>query len=214
MSSSPARGWFAATALTVLVGLAIQLPVAATNDHGFFPTTAGRVFNVFCFFTIDSNVIVGVTCLLLAIRLDRPSTAFRVFRLMGLVGITITGIVYHVAIARLVEFDGWALVADQITHTIVPIAAVVGWLMYGPRGMVSWRIAGWTLLYPIVWIVFTLIRGPIVDWYPYHFIDVITIGYGKAALNSLWIALLFLAVSAGLHQLDGWLARVPARSSA
>lgn len=206
--------WFAATALTVLVGLAVQLPVAATNDHGVFPTAAGRIFNVFCFFTIDSNVIVGVTCLLLAIRLDRPSTVFRVFRLMGLVGITITGIVYHVAIARLVEFDGWALVADQITHTIVPIAAVVGWLMYGPRGMVSWRIAGLALLYPIVWILFTLIRGPIVDWYPYHFIDVITIGYGKAALNSLWIALLFLAVSAGFHQLDGWLSRVPARSSA
>jgi hypothetical protein len=131
---------------------------------------------------------------------------------MGLVGITITGIVYHVAIAQTVEFDGWGLIADQILHTGVPIAAVVGWLMFGPRGQISWRIAGLALLYPIAWIVFTLIRGPIVNWYPYHFIDVITLGYGKVAVNCVWIALLFLAVSAGFHQLDGWLARIPDRN--
>jgi hypothetical protein len=211
VNTTHARLWFASTAVVVAIGLAVQIPVAATNDQAFFPTAAGRVFNVFCFFTIDSNIIVGVTCLLLALRLERASTTFRVFRLMGLVGITITGIVYHVAIARTVEFDGWGLIADQILHTVVPIAAVVGWLMFGPRGQISWRIAGLALLYPIVWIVFTLIRGPIVNWYPYHFIDVITLGYPKVTANSVWIALLFLAVSAGFHQLDGWLARIPDR---
>ena len=211
MNTTPARLWFAGTAAAVAIGLVVQFAVAATNDQGVFPTVPGRIFNVLWFFTIDSNIIVGVTCLLLAVRLERPSTAFRVFRLMGLVGITITGIVYHVAIARTVEFDGWGLVADQILHTAIPIATVVGWLMFGPRRQISWRVARLALLYPIVWFGLTLIRGPIVNWYPYHFIDVTTLGYGKVAANCVWIALLFLAVSAGFHQLDGWLARIPDR---
>ncbi len=41
-------------------------------------------------FTILSNTIVGVTSLLLALNPYRRSTVFRVFRLMGLVAITIT----------------------------------------------------------------------------------------------------------------------------
>jgi hypothetical protein len=210
---SSARLWFGATALAVFVGLAVQLPVAATNDRAFFDGSVARVFNVFCFFTTDSNIIVGVTCLLLAIRLDRRSTVFRVFRLAGLVGITITGIIYHVALADLQQLDSWALLADQILHTLVPIAAVVGWLMFGPRGMTSWRIAGLALLYPVIWVAFTLIRGPIVHWYPYPFIDVIAHGYAKVIVNGFWVALLFLGVSAGFHKLDGWLARVDARTS-
>jgi hypothetical protein len=92
-----ARGFFAATAAAVFAGLVIQVLVVATAAHS--PWSPARIFNVFCYFTIESNLMLAVTCLLLAVRLDRPSTTFRVFRHIGLVGITITGIVYHVAIA-------------------------------------------------------------------------------------------------------------------
>ena len=194
-----ARLWFGATAAMVVA-------TASGSRWGSIPA---RLFNVFCYFTIESNLTVGVTCLLLAIRLERPSLTFRVFRMIGLVGITITGIVYHVAIARLVEFDGWALVADQLTHTVVPIATVIGWLMYGPRGQASWRVIRLVLLYPLAYIVFTLVRGRIVHFYPYHFIDVPSLGYGKVAANGFWIALLFLAAAAGYRALDRWLGRDP-----
>jgi hypothetical protein len=194
-----ARVWFGATAAIVAAGLVIQLLVVATASHSRWGSIPARLFNVLCYFTIESNLIVGVTCLLLAMRLDRPSAAFRVFRLIGLVGILITGIVYHVAIAKLVEFDGWALVADQLTHTVVPVMAVVGWFMYGPRGQTSWPVIRLVLLYPIAYISFTLVRGRIVDFYPYHFIDVASLGYGKVAANGAWIALLFVAAAAGYH---------------
>lgn len=204
-----ARLWFGATAAIVGAGLVIQLLVVATASSSRWGSIPARLFNVFCYFTIESNLIVGVTCLLLAIRLERPSLTFRVFRMIGLVGITITGIVYHVAIARLVEFDAWALAADQLTHTVVPIATVIGWLMYGPRGQASWRVIRLVLLYPLAYIVFTLVRGRIVHFYPYHFIDVPSLGYGKVAANGFWIALLFLAAAAGYRALDRWLGRDP-----
>ena len=50
---------------------------------------------------MQSNIIVGVTCLMLALSLDRPSTAFRVIRLDGLLGIVVTFVVFHVALKSL-----------------------------------------------------------------------------------------------------------------
>ena len=101
------------------------------------------------FFTIQSNLIVGVTTLLLAIRLDRTSLVFRVFRLMGIVGIVVTAIVYHVAIRAFLHLDSWALAADHLLHTVVPVLAVYGWLRYGPRGLTSATVARLTVLFPL-----------------------------------------------------------------
>jgi len=206
------RWWFALTALAVLVGLVVQVLVAADARTGFFDTPATRALNVFVFFTIQSNAIVGVTSLLLALNPARTSTIFRVARLTGVVAIAITFVVFHVAIAHLFEFESWSLVADRILHAIVPILAVVGWLMYGPRGLAPRRVMWLSVVFPVAWCVFTLIRGELVGWYPYHFIDVGVLGYTKVAVNCLWVAVLYLGVAAGLSTFDGWLARFAARA--
>ncbi len=203
-----ARVWFGATALVVFAGLLIQVLVTADNTEGFFETAAGRAFNVFCFFTVQSNVIVGITCLLLAHDPTRSSTAFKTFRLTGVVAITITGIVYHSVLRQLLDLESWALVADNALHTVSPIMVVVGWLTFGPRGLTSPRIARLSVVFPVCWLVFTLIRGPIVDFYPYPFVDVINLGYVRVLVNCIWVAVLYLGLSAGATVLDGWLERV------
>ena len=172
---------------------------------GNFHTGIGRAFNTFAFFTIQSNLIAGGTALLLAVRLDRPSTVFRTFRLIGLVAITVTGVVYHVALASLFDLDGVHQLGNQLVHTVVPLLTVLGWLIFGPRGYTSRRVAWLSLLFPACWLVFTLIRGAVIHWYPYPFIDVSAIGYGKAILNSFWVSLLLLGLAAGATALDSHL---------
>jgi hypothetical protein len=201
------RGFFAVTSALVLAGLAIQLGVVLDADSGYFDTVAGRVFNMFCYFTIQSNVIVGVTCAALARDPNRRSTTFSVFRLVGVVDIAITGVVYHVAIADLHEFKGRARVADQILHTAVPIVAVVGWLVFGPRRLTSNRIVALAAIVPLAWLIFTLIRGPIVDFYPYEFIDVRIHGYATVFLNAAIVTALFVVLALGATALDRWLTR-------
>ena len=71
-----ARPWFATTFVLVVVELVITCSTAADNTGGHFHSAAARVFNVFWYFTIQSNVIVGVTCLLLAVNPRRTSTVF------------------------------------------------------------------------------------------------------------------------------------------
>jgi len=207
-----ARPWFAATALAVLAGLIIQIGVTSGDTSVFGGTPFGRSLNVFSFFTIQSNLIVGVTTLLLALDPLRSSTAFRVFRLIGLVAITVTFVVFHVALSHLLDLETWAEAANQLLHTVVPVLAIVGWLAFGPRGLASSRIAKLAVLFPVFYLAFVLIRGPLnSDWYPYPFVDVKTLGYLKVAINGAWIALLVVALAAGAAALDKRLG--PARAT-
>ena len=208
MDAKWSRWWFGATAAAVLAGIAIQLYATASGPAGFFDSTAKRTLNVFVFFTIQSNLIVGATSALLAWRPQRSGAAFAVARMMGLIGITITGIVYHVALANLLDLDSWALAADQLLHTAVPIMAVAGWLMFGPRHLTSARVARLSLWFPIAWFAFTLIRAPLArHFYPYPFIDVNIHGYAAVFVNCAWIAILFLGAAAAATSLDKALAR-------
>jgi hypothetical protein len=76
-----------------LAGVLISTLVAADSTAPHlthpFPNETDRAFNTFSYFTIQSNLLVGAATLLLAIWLERSSTAFRVLRLSGLVAITV-----------------------------------------------------------------------------------------------------------------------------
>lgn len=199
-----ARVWFAVTALAVFTGLVVQIVVTAGVTGGRFDSVGGRLVNLFCFFTIQSNVIVGVTTLLLALNPQRASTVFRVFRLDGLVAITVTGIVFHAVLAALQDLHGAAAFADTLLHTVSPVLCVLGWLLFGPRGAITLRIVGWSLVFPLFWVALTLIRGAVIDYYPYPFVNVTKLGYPLVLLNCALVGALFLvlaAIAAGVDRL-------------
>lgn len=197
-----ARAWYAATAVLVAVGVTAQLIASARNNYPF-PSATVRVLNVPAYFTQLSNVIVGITSGILAWRPGRTrSTVFRIWRLTGLVAIAITGLIYNTLLAGLVPLNTFGHVANIIEHMIVPVIAVVAWLVFGPRGQTSWPIAAAALIFPIAWVTFTLIRGAVIDWYPYPFLDPTKHGYGRVAINTLAIACLFIALSAAATAAD------------
>lgn len=201
-STAAARIFFAATALAAVVGLGMNLFVAAGDEAGIFDTPLARVLNQFTFFTIQTIILVTVACLLLALSLERPSTSFGALRLVGIVGVTVTAAVHHTLLAHLTERAGADFVADMLLHTIVPIATVVGWLAFGPRGLVTWPAVRWSVVFPTAWGALTLIRGPIIDWYPYPFLDVIDLGYGPALLNGVGIAIGYFVLGTVFRGID------------
>lgn len=204
-----ARSWHAAGALVVLVALAIQIPITAAATGGAFDTPAGRVANLFSFFTILTNVLVVVTGVVLAVAPRCRSTLFAVVRLDAVLGIAVTGIVYHTLLADLYDLDGAEAFADLLFHTVSPVLVVLGWLLFGPRGLIDLRIVAGSLLYPLLWLGFTLVRGAVTGWYPYPFVDVSRLGYPVVAVNSLGITALFLILATGLLGLDRLLSRRP-----
>ncbi len=186
------------------MGTAIQQIVIGAVAGG--PAApAVRAINVVSYFSIESDVLVGVTCVLLAVDPRRNSMTFRAFRFAGLVAIITSSVVYHALFGDLVRFTGWGLAGDQILHTVVPVLAVVGWLWYGPRGLVSWGIAAWSVLYPLGWLVLTGVRGALTGWYPYPFIDPGRLGYPIALRNLSLLGLVILFVTVAATVIDQWL---------
>lgn len=187
------RAWFAVTTLVALTGLVTQV-VATATDPG------GRVANLLSFFTIDSNLLVAAISAAVALGVTRK--LFAVLWLDALVGIIVTGIVYQVALAGLYDLHGLSLFSDTMLHKVTPILFVLGWLVAGPRGALTWRTVWWSLLYPLAWLAFTLPRGLVTGFYPYPFVDAGALGYGRVTLNCVAIGLFFTALAIGALLLD------------
>ncbi|MCU1659233.1 MAG: hypothetical protein JWO57_3889 [Pseudonocardiales bacterium] len=201
-----ARVWHGTIAVLVVIALAVQLWIAvrvpttaSSTEVGRLAgaTLAGRLLRLVSFFTIQSNILAGITSAQLARDPDRDGPVWRVLRLDALVGITVTGIVYSTVLARIHEPKGWQETStNTVVHYIVPIMMVVGWLLFGPRPRIDARVVSWSLVFPVLWLGYTLVRGAITPWYPYPFVDVPSHGYGPVLLNALLVTLVLGAVSA------------------
>lgn len=202
VSERAARAWFAATALVVLAAVVLQVVVTATSSEGFFPTAPQRTLNLFAYFTVQSNVLVGITSARLARRLETGDLAARALRLASVLGILVTGVVYHTVLRQLFDLEGAAAVADVLLHTVSPLMCVGGWLLLGPRGGADLRSAAWALLFPVLWLAFTLLRGAVVGFWPYPFVDVDELGLGQVAVNCLVLTGLFTGLALCARALD------------
>ena len=194
------RYWHVATLLVAVFALVLQLYLVATGDNildSSAVTTARpeQVRRFFCYFTIQSNVLVAVSTFLI-VRGRIESQVFRVVRLASLVGITVTGVVAAIALPPSPSYTTGSLICDRLLHIVVPVLTFLGWAVFGPRGKVTREDLLPALIWPVLWLVATLALGPLVDWYPYPFLDVGSIGLGRTLLNCAVIALLFLALAA------------------
>lgn len=198
-----ARLFLGATAVLVTFGLVLQFILVITRNSslGAFESTPARIINFFSFFTVQSNIVVAVTTGLLARNLDRQSTVFRVLRLDAVISITVTGVVFHLALASLQELTGWDKVADFLLHTLSPILCALGWLLFGPRRQLTRRIVGLAVIAPVGWLVYAFVYGAIAqdrngnDYYAYPFMNVQVHGYAVALIRCALVAALFLGLS-------------------
>ena len=140
-------------------------------------------------------------------------------RLIGVVGIALTFIVFQAVLRQLQDLTGLNALADFLLHTLSPILGVGGWLLFGPRRQTNVVVVWWTTAYVAAWGIFTMIRGAIVEnaegqhFYPYGFMDPTEHGYVRVIVNLVIVAIVFFALAFGAHALDGWLARRRAPAS-
>lgn len=193
-TSRTARTWHFLTLAVAAVALLLQLTLILSGDNILDSTAAaGRLEQTrryFSYFTIQSNFLIAVWMVLI-VR-ERIDT----LRLASLIGITVTGLVAAVALPPSPNYTTGSLICDRLLHIVVPVLAVVGWVAFGPRGMVGRQGLLPSLAWPVAWLVCTLALGPVVGWYPYPFLDVERIGYGSTLVNCLLVAVLFLALGA------------------
>ena len=87
-------------------------------------------------------------------------------------------------------------------HTLSPILGAIYWYRAVPKGQMGWRHPFWWLIYPILYLVFWLFRGPLVGYYPYFFVDVDAIGYSGVAMWSGALIIIFLVLGSLMLLVD------------
>ncbi|WP_125773399.1 Pr6Pr family membrane protein [Antribacter gilvus] len=199
--------------LAALAGFAMELTAAVAGGAGAAPSHAERIVRLFSFFTIQSNILIGVVSLLLAPRPGRDGRIFRVVRLDALLCIAVTGIVFNTVLVGLPSLTSTPF-SNFLLHTAAPVLAVVVWLWMGPRPRIDTATVWWSVAFPLAWLVYTFVRGAATGWYPYPFLDVTEIGLTRAILNAAMVAVVFLALAWGLRWADGRLRPVPGRVAA
>ena len=149
------------------------------------------------FFTILTNLMVGVTYLALAAR-------GRVASAVWLGGVTlwigITGVVYHLLLAGAEGpksgIDWWA---NFGLHGAVPVAVALWWLAFGPRQGLSVTAALIWMIWPLTYVIYALGRGQLDGVYPYFFTNPDRIGWIGVGRWTVILAVSFFV--AGLLQI-------------
>ena len=206
------------TAVAAVSALVIQTVLVITGASVLaetaVPPLATRLGRLVSYFTIQSNVLIAVTAVQLARDPLRDGRWWRPVRLAAVVGITVTGLVHFFLLRPLLDLQGPNALADVLLHLVVPLLGVGGWLIAGPRPRWSARDAAVALMWPVLWLVWTVAVGALSGWVPYPFLDVEAEGGVVVAVTCLGVTVLFLILVAALLVLDRRLPAVPVRRSA
>lgn len=200
-----ALGWFR-LAVAVLEVVAIVGNFQYVLGFRLFAT-----MNFFSYFTIQSAFLAVATLIvagLFALLAPRDPAWLGVVRTMVTVYVVISGIVFGLIVmqASTVDYRIDVPWSDTLLHFVVPALALVAWTtdsILGVNPRVPWPTIGWVLLFPSVWLWYTLVRGDDVGWYPYFFLDETQVGgYGGVAAYCALVLAIFLAITSALVWLN------------
>jgi len=206
-----ARWWWAVLAGVVGVAVAGDLLLDLFGADAEPVSRWTRVVRFISYFTIESNLWVVGSTLLLVRDPDHDGRWWRFARMSALLGITITGIVYFVVLRPTDHPVGLRVWTNAGQHYVSPVMTMVGWLVFGPRPRTTTRLAVGVLAWPLLWVGYTLIHGAVVHWYPYDFLNVDQLGYPTALTNVGGVVLVALALLLVFRFVDARLPAVPRR---
>jgi hypothetical protein len=159
---------------------------STTDDFSYF-TQLSNLFALAVFFAGGLSAI----GLLPAVR---RSARFDSLRGAAVLYMLTTGIVYAVLLAGKHNSIPWV---NTVLHRVMPLVVALDWLIDPPRTSLQPRrvVLAW-MAFPVLYIAYTLVRGPLVHWYPYFFVNpghsggyllvavsVIVIGLGQIAMG-------------------------------
>ena len=163
-------------------------------------------YQYFSFFTVDSTFIeiaVLVVAGVAALRRDADGSRLTSIAMSIVPYAIVVTLVYNLLLrgAPTTQYLGqdWH---NEVVHVAAPIYLAVDWfvlrLFDAGRPRLRFRAIGVMFVFPVLWFVFTMVRGAIIGYYPYPFLDVEKSGIGTVVGYTLGLFVLMgaLAVAA------------------
>jgi hypothetical protein len=175
--------------LLTLVAIGIQLSVHTQTDAG--------LINFFSYFTILSNLISAAVLLLTAWSrtLQRHLQAMRA---LSTINMAVVGIIFSLLLRDedLGTLQPWI---NFVVHYLMPCAVVLDWILEPPAIRLGLRNLAAFLIFPAVYLAYTLTRGASTGWYPYPFLNSQRVGgYVAVAAYCSFLTLVFVLVGWGV----------------
>ena len=191
------------SALRLLMATAVL--AAITTQLADTISLGNSVVNFFSFFTIQSNIIGVVAIVTAALAGARASGSVWLSQLRGAATlyIGVTGMIFSLLLsgADVQTPIPWV---NSVLHYVFPLFIVIDWLIDRSVRGLSFRQGLVFLIYPVAYGAYALIRGPIVNWYPYPFLDPRVHGYTYVAVMMIFVAIVGLALAWVLCWTSRW----------
>ena len=138
-----------------------------------------RPAEYFAYFSIVTAIVAGLFLITtgFGLLLNIEDTKWvEVARLSLAVALIVVGVVYHALLAGAANDvrDGdyaWPVLPNEIIHTYAPILAVIEYLISVKAFRIRLRAFVWVAVFPLIWLVLSIVRGIATNWWPYWFIN-------------------------------------------
>ena len=170
----------------------------------------------YVYFTNLSNYIcmfIGFAELAATIKKTRENDesftdVFPKMKFIGMVMIFITFAVYNFMLAKDKPIEKNLAVSSIVLHIVLPLMYIADWILFREHKKVKKTYPLLSVVIPILYALFVFVRAEIIGRqgdvvYPYFFLDVNKLGWGKVAV---WIVILiaaFVAVGYIFYLIDG-----------
>ncbi len=133
---------------------------------------------VFMYFTIQSNILIALVCLIGIYFLLRNKNynIWYLIKFVSTISITLTGLVFCFVLAPTMGMVAWNL-ANILTHVIVPVTAVIDFFVVSVNSNYQKKDVFYVIIPPILYAIYAGI-GYSLNWefapnvnYPYFFLN-------------------------------------------
>lgn len=159
-----------------------------------FYITDLSAINFFSYFTTLSNLLVAVCLSFTVWNAGKSGRFFSSLSVQSAVAvyISIVSLVYNLALRGIWMLTGLGWVLDNMVHVVVPVMYVLYWIFFRPGGRLEWQQVMTWMLFPFLYLSYSLVRGAMTNWYPYPFLNANKFGYEQVFINIALMLIVFM----------------------
>jgi hypothetical protein len=163
----------------------IALEIITLSSENVF-----HAVNFFSFLTVISNILASSYLIYFGIT-NNYSVPSQVFRGVVTLYMLMTGVIFALLLSGLENVRLTAVPWNNtVLHYIMPIVIVLDWLLLPPKKPLKRSVILLWITVPVIYVVYTMIRGTFVNWYPYPFLNPSNSSLMQVVLTCIVIAVI------------------------